>query len=326
MTPVDTDAGVEALLPHWEALWRTTPGATPFQSPRWLLPWWRVWGNGRPLVACRWEGGRLTGVLPCYVFAGAAGDRLLPMGAGVTDYLDALGAAPGALVSGLLRAAAGAGIGRCDLSDVVPGSALPDVDPGPGWRADWTRGSACPVLPLAPGGGWLPHKMRRNLALARNRAARLGPVTLEHATADGLDEALDRLAALHQGRWTGKGEAGVMADPLVVRFHREAAPGLLAAGLLRLSLLRVGGEVAAACLALLDRGRIHFHLSGFDVTRRAISPGVLLFGALLEEATGEGRSEAHFLRGAEGYKYGWGARDRFNATGSFTVVAGGAGR
>jgi len=38
---VTTSAEVEALAPAWDDLWRRAPGATPFQSPAWLLPWWR---------------------------------------------------------------------------------------------------------------------------------------------------------------------------------------------------------------------------------------------------------------------------------------------
>jgi hypothetical protein len=35
---------------------------------------------------------------------------------------------------------------------------------------------------------------------------------------------------------------------------------------------------------------------------------------MIEEAVKEGRRELHFLRGAEAYKYAWGATDRMNMT------------
>ncbi len=44
------------------------------------------------------------------------------------------------------------------------------------------------------------------------------------------------------------------------------------------------------------------------------SPGTILLGAMIEEAAAEGVAELHFLRGAEAYKYAWGATDRHNAT------------
>ena len=74
-----------------------------------------------------------------------------------------------------------------------------------------------------------------------------------------------------------------------------------------------GGAVAAACYALLaGRERILFYLSGFDAEWSFVSPGTLLLAAMLEEAIAEGRREADFLRGREGYKYAWGGVDRVN--------------
>ena len=96
---------------------------------------------------------------------------------------------------------------------------------------------------------------------------------------------------------------------------REALPELLEAGMLRLQALWVGAEVAAVILALLAPGRIFFYLSGFDEAQAFFSPGTLLLGAMLERAIEEGRTEAHFLRGRERYKYAWGGVDRFNAFG-----------
>jgi len=312
---LDNPAALHALLPEWAALWDATPAATPFQSPHWLLPWWRVFGTAAPRVAT-WRGqGRLRGVLPAYVLDEAGRRKLLPIGAGTTDYLDALGDGAAAMLHALLHRAAQDGVPACDLIELPPGSALHAVPAPEGWRRACHDGEACPVLalPARPLSG-IPPSMRRNLRLARNRAARAGGLTRHDATPSTLDGHLDSLAALHRARWATEGQAGVMADPAVLRFHRLAAPGLLAAGLLRLVVLAIGNAPAAACLALLDRDRIHFYLSGYDPAQRHASPGTLLFGALLDEAEAEGRREAHFLRGREPYKYAWGATDRGNTT------------
>ena len=128
------------------------------------------------------------------------------------------------------------------------------------------------------------------------------------------------------GRWAGDGEPGVLIDPVVLRFHRLAAPGLLAAGMMRLCVLEVGAVPAAAIMALLGPGRIYFYLSGYDRAQAFVSPGTLLLGAMLEQAESEGRDEAHFLRGREGYKYAWGAVDRLNAGCGFVAEGAGSGR
>ncbi|HEY0832518.1 MAG TPA: hypothetical protein VGE72_01305, partial [Azospirillum sp.] len=83
---LDGDTALDALVPEWAALWAATSGALPFQSPAWLMAWWRAFRPGRPLVLELRRAGRLAGVLPLYEDGGTL--RLL--GAGTTDMQDAL--------------------------------------------------------------------------------------------------------------------------------------------------------------------------------------------------------------------------------------------
>ena len=123
---------------------------------------------------------------------------------------------------------------------------------------------------------------------------------------------------LHASRWNAVGQPdGVLADPRVRATLVVAAPALLADGALRVAVLRLGGELAAGCVALLAQDRLMLYLGGFAAEHAHCSPGSLLLAALAEQAADEGRRELHFLRGAEAYKYAWGAIDRFNATRSF---------
>ncbi len=302
ITRLDTDAALFALAEEWAALWRRVPGALPFQHPAWLLPWWRQFGTGQPRVAIERIEGRLTGVLPLYRYE----DRLLPIGVSLSDQFDAL-VEPGRVASPLLAAAMD-GEAAAELLDVPAGAALRGV-PG----LEWSPGVVSPVLPLTGAlSAILPARTHRKLRMNRNRAARAGGFAIETATAVTLPGHLDVLIRLHRSRWVAQGESGVLADPIVMAFQRDAAPGLLAAGLLRLQVLRVGGVAAAGCYALLMPGRILFYLSGFDAVFAEVSPGTLLLGAMLEEAIAEGRWEADFLRGGEAYKYAWGGQDRWH--------------
>jgi CelD/BcsL family acetyltransferase involved in cellulose biosynthesis len=174
------------------------------------------------------------------------------------------------------------------------------------------------VLALPPGAALpdvLSRRRRAALRNARNRAGLAGGCSVRTATAGTLEECLGALVSLHRARWGARGEpGGVLADPRVLALHREAAPGLLADGALRLQVLHMGGAPAAAHCALLGGGgRVLLYLSGFDAARARESPGALLLGDLVEWALAGGWRELHFLRGDEGYKYGWGAVDRFNA-------------
>ena len=309
MNLVASDGDLLALQPEWDALWRRTPGAIPFQSPRWLIPWWRRFGTGRPHVATLRRDGQLAAVLPLYVFE----NRLLPIGAGLSDMLDALAPGPdetAALLAFALREAERRNISACDLIELPPSAQLLAA-PAP-WPAGIQPSVPCPVLPLAPGLPAVPARQLRKLRMSRHRADRTGPWHVSVADAATLPTFQGRLLALHQSRWTALNEPGVFADPNVVAFHRDSAPALLAAGLLRLSAVHIRGAVAAVIAALLAPGSIHFYLSGFDAAFAFESPGTLLLGAMLEEAAAEGRTEANFLRGAEPYKYAWGAADRPN--------------
>jgi CelD/BcsL family acetyltransferase involved in cellulose biosynthesis len=321
-----TDAALRALRAEWEALWRRAADrTTPFQSPAWLLPWWRAFGTGRPRAAVlRGGDGRLLGLLPLYLLEeGAAGTKLLPIGIGVSDYLDALldPDAPPDAAERLLAAALAASpeATSCDLTDLPPGAALRDAPAPPGWHDGGARPTVpCPVLELPPGASpseVLSRKRRGALRNARNRAERAGGWAVEVATPSTLDGCLDALVALHQARWGARGEpGGVLADPRVPAMHREAAPALLAEGALRLLVLRLGGAPAAAYYALLGGGgRVMLYLAGFDEARAHESPGALLLGEVVAWALAEGWREVHFLRGDEDYKYSWGAAGRFNA-------------
>jgi CelD/BcsL family acetyltransferase involved in cellulose biosynthesis len=311
------DAALAAFAPEWQALWRRATDAPPFASPDWLLPWWRQFGTGAPCVGVLRAGGAPVAVLPFY----RLDDTLLPLGAGITDYQDVLRApeAP-AQAASLLLAAILSRAGddtACELLDVPPDAALRDVAAPPGWRAAWRAADPCPVLALddaRDAEAALPARAARKLRMNRNRATRLGGFSIETAEPETAPSMLDALIELHQARWIAAGETGVLADSRVCDFHREAATALIAAGAMRLCVLRLGGAIAAACMALLDRrARLMFYLSGYDAAHAQISPGSLLIAAMIDAAIAEGRTEVHFLRGGEGYKYALGGIDRTNA-------------
>ncbi len=318
------ERSMAALRPEWEALWRRTPSATPFQSPAWLLPWWRQFGTGLPRIAVIYEEARLSSLLPLYLLEDGGERKLLPIGVGITDYCDALIApdAPANTAGALLRAAlTSAGADRataCELIDLPPGSALRQTRGPAGWRMARYETEPCPVLTIpeaAPGlGQAIPARMFRKLRMNRHRADRAGGWRIQTATEATVSSLLDELVRLHAMRWTSLGEAGVLADPRVRAFHREAAPGLLAMGALRLQVLRIGHVIAAAIYALLaGTDRLFFYLSGFDPAFAFQSPGTILLGTMIEQAISEGRRELHFLRGKEAYKYAWGGNDRMNS-------------
>jgi CelD/BcsL family acetyltransferase involved in cellulose biosynthesis len=306
------------LEPAWWALWRRSPAATPFESPAWLMAWWRHFSPGDLFTLAAEEGGKLVALAVCYIENGDLGCRLLPVGIAVSDYHDVLlDPACAADAWSSIRDTALASPeswARWDFEELMP-SALALAAPWAGGEAIETAlQNACPVLDLSAGEleACLPRSKRRKLALARNRTARRGGAVIEKAAPGDVGVFLDHLYRLHGLRWQSQGEAGVLADEVVRRFHRDAARALASNGLLRLFTLAMAGQVVAVYYGFHHGERAYAYLSGFDPAFEFESPGTLIIAHAMAEATREGAREFHFLRGREAYKYSWGALDRWN--------------
>lgn len=317
---VTTLAGLEALGGEWAALWLRDGRATPFQHPAWLIAWWRHFaptaGVLRALTARRH--GRLVGVCPLFLHARSDGAReLMLLGTGNSDHLGPVlhpGHAAGVVAAvGERLASRRHEWDACSLQQLAPESPLlalrvagapePRVEPG----------EPCPVLDTEAGVGLpdaVPPRLRDQLRYYERRARREGLAFVDAATPDDVARLLDALVRLHAARWRARNEPGVLADPVVQRFHRDAAGALLAAGLLRLSALAEGERLAAVCYALADGRCTYYYLGGFDPALERLSPGTLLIGREIENTGRRGARRFDFLRGRETYKYRWGATDR----------------
>src|SRR5215813_12539893 len=78
------------LEPQWRSLWHRVPYATPFQSPAWLLAWWRAFAPGELNVLAVRSGDRLVALAPFYLEKSFRGHWMLPIGISVSDYHDVL--------------------------------------------------------------------------------------------------------------------------------------------------------------------------------------------------------------------------------------------
>jgi CelD/BcsL family acetyltransferase involved in cellulose biosynthesis len=312
---ITTGAALEALAPAWDQLWGRAPGATPFHSPAWLLPWWREIGGGELRVLVAHRGGRMIGVLPLYL-QDEGGGKLLPLGIAISDYLDGLFAgddAPPVASAMLRRLTDRRDWRRCELHPLRAGSPLLAATAPPGCADEVLEFEPCHVLETAGSRQLreaIPSGMRAKFRQAERRAEQAGRVSFEAATAASLAEILEAFFRLHEARWASRDAPGVLADPAIRRFHRTAAPQLLSAGLLRLHALRLDGRIVAVVYALSAKGRTYSYLSGFDPELGWISPGTLAVGYAIGQAIAEGAREFDFLRGRERFKYRWGARER----------------
>lgn len=303
------------LESHWWPLWSQSTSATPFQSPAWLLPWWRTFSPGDLSAIAVWRGKDLVGLAPLYLEPHASGWKLLPVGISLSDYLDIL-CTPGqeaAVSAAIAEAALSLEWSQWILPDLPVRAAslslaLPQVK-----ESGCAHHAACPVLP--PAGNetlvsLIPARRRRQLRRAQRAAQRRGRVAIARCEADP-ETFVDQLVRLHDARWAGRGGGVLVAS--AIEFHRNALPRLAANGLARCWLIEIGEAVVGAYYGFHHRDRAYAYLGGFDPAYAEESPGAILIGKAIVEAAREGAREFDFLRGRESYKYGWGAVDRWTA-------------
>jgi CelD/BcsL family acetyltransferase involved in cellulose biosynthesis len=303
---VESTAGLEALAPEWAALWQRVPETTPFQSPAWLVPWWRRFRPGKLATIALWQEGRLAAVLPLYRAATAQDGMLRLLGGGNTDYHDVLvepGRAAG-LSALLIEALAETGW----PAERLLLERLPAWSPLARMEGDFVReDEPCPVLEL-------PHRSGscwKDARYLHRRLARCAGFTIRTVGRDELPAAIESLEALHASRWAELGLPGIFADRVNAGFLREAAAALLEQGVLRFHLLQLEGQVVAAHLGLVAKGRAYYYIAGFDPAVARLSPGSALLAYAIEDAERGGARAFDFLRGAEDYKYHWGAENQW---------------
>jgi CelD/BcsL family acetyltransferase involved in cellulose biosynthesis len=320
---IDSDTRLPALLPEWEALWQRLPNAMPFQSPAWLMAWWRQFGTSAPRILTARNSGMLLGVLPLYELDEAGRRKLLPIGIGLSDYMDALvDPAPPEAADRLLGAISDVpDWDECHLPDLPPGSRLARAPCPPALQENVADTVPCPVLQL-PGSASdlaaaVPSKTLRDVHQAHKRSVATGRTCVELADSDTHGPVMEDLFALHAKRWEMRGETGVCADPAVRSFHSEAARALARTGMLRLYRLKIGERVTAVYYGFCCNGRAYAYLGGFDPDLPRLSPGAQILHHAIVEAIAEGCREFHFLRGGESYKYAWGATERWNRARTF---------
>ena len=297
----------------WWELWRRTPGATPFQSPAWLLAWQRQFAPTEVRTGLALQAGRLVGLFPFYCENGEAGERLLPLGISLSDYLDVL-VEPEAVASQALAALlADVDYEQWSFEELPPGAIALDLPLPPGHAESSREQSACPVLTLRGGSDLsdcVPTRRLRQLRRAWAAAKRMGESSLPRRRTARRSSRPCRCCMRRVGRpGTRRACSRIRTcKNFIARRCRAWSRPVSRAAMS----LTIGSRPAAAYYGFCDRGRAFAYIGGFDPAFVEASPGAILIGHAIAQAIGEGGREFHFLRGREPYKYTWGASDRWN--------------
>ncbi|RDG37865.1 GNAT family N-acetyltransferase [Streptomyces corynorhini] len=332
-TEVCTDtARFAAIAPEWNALYRASRTATPFQSHAWLYSWWLSYGTGgraRARGRGRARGlthGRLRVVLVRRrgeLVAAAALMRshrpvpvLVPLGGTISDFSDVLldesrtgeevAACADALTDALAELARTAVI---DLREVRPGAAAEQVHAR--WKGPQRRlaDSICLELPAVPMDGLLARLPASRAQRFRAKLRKLDALGVEERAvpADEVPAAVCRMLELHRRQWEGR---GVTPEHLSARFAEHltrSARSMVASGDARLTEFRLAGAVVAADLTLMSGGLAGGYLYGADPALRArkVDVATMLLRGGAGESGGSGRATLSMLRGNEPYKHHW---------------------
>lgn len=305
---------------RWEELLARGPRASPFLSPRFLLPWHRALGRGCDVRVARWApgGGPDEGLL--FLCRHGEGGWTFLGGEKVADYLDAVVAPAhaGAFWREFLELGLPAlGGGPLRLPGLVEGtpalSLLPSICRERGLSCSVEEMDRAPFvsLPASFGeylerlGGKERHELRRKM----RRAGELLPGLAFRVTRTPGELAIDlpSFVELHRKSHPAKEE---FMDEAMAAFFREVAEGFLASGRLRLAFLSTQGVDVASVFQFRAGGALLLYNSGYDPLLRAANPGLVLIARSIGQAVDEGCAEYDFLRGTERYKYDLGGVDR----------------
>jgi CelD/BcsL family acetyltransferase involved in cellulose biosynthesis len=321
---VDDPAEFASLRGEWNELLSSSASDCLFLTWEWSFTWWKHLAAGRRLylVVVR-EADRLIAVLPLASRRADGAGGFLPetaefLGIGTvgSDYLDLVirrGHEARALEA-IVDRFRGERV-RLILAQVKAGdshaSSLACLLSRRNWRARERQTSICPYIDLASRsfpsyldglGASHRYNFRRRLRQLSTRHE----LTLERATGEeGRSNLLEELFRLHHLRWATRGGSDAFQSEELLAFHRELSALALRRGWLRLTLLRVDGEPAAAVYGFLYEGVFYFYQSGFDPRFAKESVGMVALGLAIERSIEEGAREFDFLHGDEDYKFQW---------------------
>jgi CelD/BcsL family acetyltransferase involved in cellulose biosynthesis len=305
---VSSETSFATLEDEWDTLVRSRPRPSPFLLHRWLVDWWRHYGEGGELaVHVAYRNGTLVGALPLCVRS-SHGLRVLSFVGGdnssLADVLVADGERP-EVAAALVGRAASSGQDFADFTGLPAGSRLGAVL---GSRLRLIERSEAPVLDLSP--GWdavyrakLPSKRRNHHRRRRRQLAELGRVEVAVArTEPELEQALEDAFTLHLLRWHGRPDGSGFATPVGRSFNHATVRSLAPLDVPRIVLLKIDGRPVAFHYYLALEGTMYVHRIAFDPAYGRFSPGVINTLDAIEAAAAEGLTRVEFLGGAERYK------------------------
>lgn len=317
---VITDAaGMASIADQWRTLAANLPGSAYFITPDWMLSWHETLGSGHRFEVAVWRAadGSVDAVVPLAhekhrlhrLFpAGAACPTNMGSGVGAADHCGwAVAPSRRDDVRRWLSERSGSGL------------LLRNLDPDTGrWsvpqQAELVRRTPCPRLVLTAGTESMGSaKFRKKLRWYAKKVAAAGISFRWIPPGQVTVGLLDDLLRLHDARartieraTSFTGQRMEFHERLIKRGHERCGPAMV---------LGVRDDAVVAALYGFHWGRSFAHYqTGWDPAFADLSLGTVLVAEAVKLAAANGIEIFDFLRGAEDYKYRFGAVDRHDET------------
>ena len=326
---VEDLGGFEKLKEEWNELLDASSSPCLFLTWEWLWTWWKHLSTGRNLSLLTVRlGGELVAIAPL-ALRPASVRRQVPfralefLGTGSvgSDYLDII------VRRGSEVEAYGA-LANC-LSEDGPmleltqvhgnGSAVAQLATqlrSRGWRVTDMPAGVCPFIKLS-GHSWqsylatLGAEHRYNFRRKLRALSKLGVVQFELIRSEAERRlAIPNLIDLHHKRWGARGGSDAFHTAELCAFHEEFSRVALERDWLRLFVLKLNGQPAAALYGFCYRNRFYFYQAGFDPQFGTYGVGLVTMGLAIQRACEEGLEEYDLLHGDESYKFHWASQVR----------------
>jgi CelD/BcsL family acetyltransferase involved in cellulose biosynthesis len=324
----------EQIGPEWSALVEVAGVNNVFAAFEWASAWWEVWGQQRTLaiVTIRDDAGRLVGLAPFSIekawlgFLPVRRLRFIADEHSGADYLSIL-AVPGyeVRVTGEIVRILGKhrtewdSIALHDAADSPLLSGLCYLLGAIGMRSHQQTASVCYYRPLPPTQEAFLKELNSHLRCNykrrwRNLEKEDAVEFLSMGDPASLAREFPELIRLHRMRFEQRRERSAFTEPAVLKFHAKVMDRLAVRGMVRLLLIRVGGETVASLYGFAGGSTFQFYQCGMHPEWKRKGVGQMMTGRAMEEAIALGFREFDFLRGGESYKAHWAEHSRSTKT------------
>jgi CelD/BcsL family acetyltransferase involved in cellulose biosynthesis len=318
---------LEELRPAWNRLLQSCLQPSIFQTPEWLTSWWHSFGANKELLTLVFHNDdeNIVALAPMYAeeqrFCGLSLRvlRLVGAGSGDSDALDFI-VAPG--YEKICAQTFLAWLTQEHICDICALETLPQNSPIAQHIAGSARRSGLelysqtsPNFFIDLPSTWpayleiLEPNFRPLLTRYPKRLYSRFNVSITRCERESdLVSSLEALFALHQMRWTTRGEPGAFSSAERRDFYLRMAHAFQSRGWLEFWLLKIEDEITAAQFCFRYGNTVSLLQEGFHPKYAAEKVGYALRAQVLQQMIQAGATRYDFLGGTDAYKLKFGAR------------------